>query len=61
MTDTYWHTINFYNDVDDPSVLTALMALDLDATIPTLLTGDFNLHSRTLLRLRAERPLTRRL
>jgi hypothetical protein len=47
MTDTYWCTINFYNDVDDPSVLTALMALDLDATIPTRLTGDFNLHSHT--------------
>jgi hypothetical protein len=47
MTDTYWHTINFYNDVDDPSALTTLMALDLDATIPTLLTRDFNLHSRT--------------
>jgi hypothetical protein len=47
MTDTYWCTINFYNDVDDPSVLTALMALNLDTTIPTLLTRDFNLHSHT--------------
>jgi hypothetical protein len=47
MTDTYWYMINFYNDMDDPSALTALMALDLDTTIPTLLTRDFNLHSRT--------------
>jgi hypothetical protein len=46
MTNTYWRTINFYNDVDDPSALTALMALDSDATVPTSLTGDFNLHSR---------------
>jgi hypothetical protein len=43
----YWHVINFYNDVDDPSVLDALLGLDLDATIPTLLMGDFNLHSTT--------------
>jgi hypothetical protein len=47
MTDTYWCTINFYNDVDDTTALAALLALDLDASIPTLLTGDFNLHSRT--------------
>jgi hypothetical protein len=31
--------------VADPSALDALVALDLDATIPTLLVGDFNLHS----------------
>jgi hypothetical protein len=47
MTDTYWRTINFYNDVDDPTALTTLLSLDLDPTIPTLLTGDFNLHSRS--------------
>jgi hypothetical protein len=47
MTDTYWRTINFYNDVDDPSALTTLLSLDLDPTIPTMLTGDFNLHSRS--------------
>jgi hypothetical protein len=41
----YWQVINFYNDVADPSALNALVALDLDATIPTLLVGDFNLHS----------------
>jgi hypothetical protein len=41
----YWRVINFYNDVADPSVLDALVGLDLDATIPTLLVGDFNLHS----------------
>jgi hypothetical protein len=47
MTGMYWRTINFYNNVDDNSVLTTLLSLDLDTTIPTLLTGDFNLHSRT--------------
>jgi hypothetical protein len=47
MTDTYWCTINFYNDIDDPSALTTLLSLDLDPVIPTLLTGDFNLHSRS--------------
>jgi hypothetical protein len=41
----YWRVINFYNDVADPTALDALVALDLDATIPTLLVGDFNLHS----------------
>jgi hypothetical protein len=41
----YWRVINFYNDVADPSALDALVGLDLDATIPTLLVGDFNLHS----------------
>jgi hypothetical protein len=41
----YWRIINFYNDVADPSALDALVGLDLDATIPTLLVGDFNLHS----------------
>jgi hypothetical protein len=41
----YWRVINFYNDVADPSALDALVDLDLDATIPTLLVGDFNLHS----------------
>jgi hypothetical protein len=47
MTNTYWRTINFYNNIDDPTALSSLLALDIDATIPTLLTGDFNLHSRT--------------
>ena len=43
----YWRMINFYNDVDNPSCLRSLLELDLDSTIPTLLVGDFNLHSRT--------------
>jgi hypothetical protein len=47
MTDTYWRTINFYNDMDDPLALTTLLSLDLDVTVPTLLTRDFNLHLRT--------------
>jgi hypothetical protein len=41
----YWRVINFYNDIVDPSALTTLLSLDLDATIPTLIMGDFNLHS----------------
>ena len=41
----YWRTINFYHDVDDPTLLPTLLALDLDPTIPTLLIGDFNTHS----------------
>jgi hypothetical protein len=41
----YWHILNFYNDVADPSALDTLVGLDLDATIPTLVIGDFNLHS----------------
>ena len=43
----YWRMINFYNDVDDPSSLWSLMDLDLDSTVPTLLVGDFNIHSRS--------------
>jgi hypothetical protein len=39
MMDTYWRTINFYNDVDDPSALTALMALDLDAMMTQPVSG----------------------
>lgn len=42
-----WRVINFYNDVDVPSALRALMGLELDSTIPTLLVGDFNLHSHS--------------
>jgi hypothetical protein len=41
----YWCTLNFYNDIEDPSALNTLLGLDLDATIPTLIVGDFNLHS----------------
>jgi hypothetical protein len=42
-----WCVLNFYNDVDDPTALRTLLGLDLDPLIPTLLTGDFNLHSFT--------------
>jgi hypothetical protein len=41
----YWRVLNFYNDMADPSALSSLLGLDLDATIPTLIIGDFNLHS----------------
>jgi hypothetical protein len=43
----YWRVLNFYNDVEDSLALNALLSLDLDATIPTLIIGDFNLHSST--------------
>ena len=39
--------INFYNNVDDPSSLQSLIDLNLDITFPTILLGDFNLHSRS--------------
>ena len=42
-----WRIINFYNDVNDHSALDALLSLDLDPLIPTLVTGDFNTHSRS--------------
>jgi hypothetical protein len=41
----YWRVVNFYNDTDDPSALNTLLGLDLDPTVPTLIMGDFNLHS----------------
>jgi hypothetical protein len=52
ITDIYVHkdmlrVINYYNDVDDTSSLNTLLSLDLDPTVPTLLLGDFNLHSRS--------------
>jgi hypothetical protein len=41
----YWWVINFYNDTEDPTTLNTLLDLDLDTTIPTLIMGNFNLHS----------------
>jgi hypothetical protein len=41
----YWRVLNFYNNVADPSSLNTLLGLDRDTTIPTLILGDFNLHS----------------
>jgi hypothetical protein len=43
----YWQVVNFYNDTDNPSALNMLLWLDLDTTIPTLIIGDFNLHSHS--------------
>jgi hypothetical protein len=40
-----WQIVNFYNDTKDASALRALLNLDLDPLIPTLVVGDFNLHS----------------
>ena len=42
-----WRVINFYHDVRDNTCLQALLALDIEATIPTLVIGDFNAHSQT--------------
>ena len=41
--------VNYYNDIDDPSSLHSLLSLSLDTTFPTILIGDFNLHSRSWL------------
>ncbi|KAI9447582.1 hypothetical protein H4582DRAFT_2051312 [Lactarius indigo] len=42
-----WRVVTFYNDVEDRSALATLMRLDfLWDGVPTLLVGDFNLHSR---------------
>ena len=37
--------VNFYHDVDDPTSIRALTALELDPEVPTILLGDFNMHS----------------
>jgi hypothetical protein len=42
-----WRVINFYHDVRDNTCLQKLLQIDIDATIPTLVMGDFNTHSRT--------------
>ena len=42
-----WQVINFYHDVRDASSLDALLDLDIDAVIPTLVIGNFNTHSQT--------------
>jgi hypothetical protein len=52
ITDIYVHKdmiriVNFYNDMDDTTSLNTLLSFDLDPTVPTLLLGDFNLHSHT--------------
>jgi len=42
-----WCVVNFYHDVRDNSSLQVLTFLDIDATTPTLVVGDFNTHSPT--------------
>src|SRR6266478_3227465 len=42
-----WRLVNFYHDVRDPTSLQTLTSLDVDATTPTLVVGDFNMHSPT--------------
>ena len=46
LDDDIWRVINFYHDVRDNTSLQALLALDIDATIPTMLMGDFNTHAQ---------------
>src|SRR5260370_42644162 len=41
-----WYVINFYNDIRDRTTLDSLLRLDLDPLVPTMVTGDFNTHSR---------------
>jgi hypothetical protein len=36
--------VNFYNDTEDTSALWALLNLDLNPLIPTLVVGNFNLN-----------------
>jgi Reverse transcriptase (RNA-dependent DNA polymerase)/Endonuclease-reverse transcriptase len=47
LNDEQWRVIHFYHDVRDNTSMQALLALDIDASTPTLLIGDFNLHSRS--------------
>jgi hypothetical protein len=42
-----WCIIKFYHDVKDKLSLQALLSLNIDATMPTLVVGDFNTHSAT--------------
>ena len=42
---TCLRVVNVYHDVEDTSSLDTLLSLDLDPTVPTILVGDFNLHS----------------
>ena len=42
-----WQLMNFYHDIRDTSSLKALLSLDLNAVIPTMVIGDFNTHSPT--------------
>ena len=40
-----WRVINFYHDIRDDTSRRTLLALDIDAVIPTLVIGDLNTHS----------------
>ena len=40
-----WRVINFYHDIRDNTCIQAFLALDIDATTPALVIGDFNAHS----------------
>jgi hypothetical protein len=45
--DETWRVINFYHNIQDNTSLQALLSLDIDALMPTLIVGDFNAHSQT--------------
>ena len=38
--------INFYHDIRDSTSLQKLLEIDIDATTPTLVIGDFNTHAQ---------------
>jgi len=40
-----WGVVNFYHDIRDNTSLSTLTGLDIDATIPTIILGNFNMHS----------------
>ena len=42
-----WCIINFYHDIQDNTSLQALLSLNINALMPTLIIGDFNTHSLT--------------
>jgi Endonuclease-reverse transcriptase len=47
MDNECWQVVNVYHDVRDNTCLQALLNLNINATTPTLITGDFNTHSPT--------------
>jgi hypothetical protein len=40
-----FHILNIYHDIDHPPFLRAILDLDLDPVVPTIVGGDFNMHS----------------
>ena len=42
-----WQVVNFYHNTRDNTALQALLSLDIDALMPTLIVGDFKKNSQT--------------